>query len=157
MEVLRIHGTFSNDAIAFFKNTSDALGEKIEPDVPEPSDIFAVARKAQLAMAPRVAIDPAFCKVPDMDNDVDSDDDGDPIPMMFKITAIDPAPLASALSDWKADFLKRTGCNEPTTTLGKKLGVVRQTIREMDGERQLRGFNVAGELVDFRILLPNTE
>ena len=86
----------------------------------------------------------------------DVDDDTDPLDTGLIVVKTEPA-LASVLSDWKTDFLKRTGFSEPTTTLGKKLGVVRQTIREVDGERQLRGFNDKGELVDFRILLPDTE
>jgi hypothetical protein len=86
----------------------------------------------------------------------DMDDDTGPLDTGLMVVKTEPA-LASALSDWQADFLKRTGFSEPTTTLGKKLGVVRQTIREVDGERQLRGFNDKGELVDFRILLPANE
>jgi hypothetical protein len=84
----------------------------------------------------------------------DIDEDG-PLDTGLMVVKTVPA-LAPALSDWKADFLKRTGFSEPTTTLGKKLGVVRQTIREVDGESQLSGFNAQGELVDFRILLPQT-
>jgi hypothetical protein len=85
----------------------------------------------------------------------DLDDDTGPLDTGLMVVKTEPA-LASALSDWKADFLKRTSFSEPTTTLGKKLGVTRQTIRVVDGERQLRGFNDKGELVDFRILLPET-
>jgi hypothetical protein len=85
----------------------------------------------------------------------DLDEDTGPLDKGLQILKPD-ATLASVLSDWKADFSKRTGFSEPTTTFGKKLGVTRQTIRVVDGERQLRGFNDKGELVDFRILLPET-
>ena len=85
----------------------------------------------------------------------DMDDDTGPLDTGLMVVKTDPA-LASALSDWKADFLRRTGFGEQTgTTLKKRLGIVSQTIREdADGVRWLRGFDAAGTMVDCREMLP---
>jgi hypothetical protein len=153
MDFISIKPTRSPDSEGFMRGL-DPTGldpADLKPDPPEPLDIFDVARKAQLATAPRTAIDLGFLKVPSMDDEVD--DDGDPIPMMFKLTAIDPPSPASAVSDWKADFLKRA-LSEPANTLKKKLRITSTTIREdADGVKWLGGFDASGTMVDCRTLL----
>jgi hypothetical protein len=150
MEFVRIKPDRSSDSMGFFYRT-DLVGDIGEPDPPDAPDILDVVLKAQIAASPRATITLDWLAVPE--NDVDEGDELYKLPLVVKT---EPA-IASVLSDWRADFLKRTGFTEPTTTLGKKLGVVQQTIREVDGERQLRGFDDKGELVDFRILLPDAE
>jgi hypothetical protein len=148
MEVLRIHGTFSNDAIAFYKQTSEAMGEKIEPDLPDALDVMDIVRTEQISKAQRVAVDLAYFAAPPAD---DVDEDSNELDPMMKIVAVNKP--ASVLSDWQADFLKRT--SEPTgNTLKKRLGIASTTIRrDEDGIAWLRGFNAAGEMVDCRTLI----
>lgn len=142
MDAVIVHTTFSNDALAFFYKT-DLIGDIGEPEPPEPPDILAITQKAQLAAAPRVAVDLAFFKAPSLDDDVDEDPgELDPPLMIRKIApASESAPIATTAG----------------MTLAQKLGITKTTIREVGGERQRRGFNASGELVDFRILLPGTE
>jgi len=152
MEYVSVTPTRSPDSEAFLR-CIDPIGidpAELKPDPVDGPDVVAIARKAQLATAPRVAVNLDFFKVPDMGSDVDSDD-GELDPML-KIVAIDPPSPASA-------FLKRTGFGEQSSnTLAKRLGITSTTIRrDEDGVTWLRGFDAAGEMVDCREMLPYRE
>jgi hypothetical protein len=153
MDFVRVYPTYSGYGDWIYGPNDDRPDNSLD-DIPTVVEKARERGPVNAALAKKcsgVAISTDWLKVPDDD----LDDDTGPLDKGLMIINTEPA-LASVLSDWKADFLKRTGFSEPTTTLGKKLGVTRQTIRVVDGERQLRGFNDKGELVDFRILLPET-
>jgi hypothetical protein len=153
MEKIVIHQQFTGYSEMFKKfGAQDDIPDGIEDDVPTIVEKIWQATSVNAAVKSSSGVSVVLDLPMPPADDVDTEGEFYKLPTIVKT---DPA-LASVLSDWKADFLKRTGFSEPTTTLGKKLGVVRQTIREVDGERQLRGFNDKGELVDFRILLPDT-
>jgi hypothetical protein len=154
MDHIIIKADRSPDSEAFFR-LLDLTGldpADLKPDPEDGPDVMDIALKAMIATAPRATVDPAFFKAPSMDDDVD-EDNGELDPPLV-IQKIGPETV-SALSDWRADFLKRVGFSEPTgNTLKKRLGIVSSTIRrDEDGTAWLRGFNAAGEMVDCRTLI----
>jgi hypothetical protein len=127
------------------------------PDVEE--DVHPVAAaweaapvNAAIKAANGIAIDLAFFAAPPAD---DLDEDSSTLDPPLKIVAVEPS-LVSAVSDWKADFLKRVGLSEPSgNTLKKKLGIASTTIRrDADGVDWIRAFDGDGVLIDIRTLLP---
>ncbi len=142
MNEIIIKGDWSPDAIDFFKNAGRIAASELDltSDPDELPDVVKAAfERAPIAAALAKSGTHAYVSLDLSVPQSDVDEDWRELDKGLLIVKTAPAPIVP---------------NSGYTSLGKKLGVVRQTICEIDGLRQLHGFNAAGELVDFRVLLP---
>jgi hypothetical protein len=146
LEKVIVHQDFVNYAEAFKPYGA-------QDDVPDngPEDIETVAERVRdrapidAALARKssgVSVSLDWLRVPDDDLDTDTGE-------LDKGLVIQKTTIPASVAAMTTPIAKASGM-----TLAQKLGITKTTIREVDGERQLRGFNDKNELVHFKILLP---